>query len=117
MECQKARVSTEVYSGEARTHPSIVWDGRIDPRTDTRSLITMRSVHEHAVRRKRWNRAFNTASVKGYEPIVKKRALQLVEELDKRSSLDGGETRGSIDLSQWLTFFTCVTISGHLSFH
>lgn len=85
-----------------------MWDGRIDPRTDTRSLITMRSVHEHAVRRKRWNRAFNTASVKGYEPIVKKRALQLVEELDKRSSLDGGKTRDSIDLSQWLTFFTCV---------
>lgn len=92
-----------------------MWDGRIDPRTDTRSLITMRSVHEHAIRRKRWNRAFNTASVKGYEPIVKKRALQLVEELDKRSLSDGGKTQNSIDLSQWLTFFTYVISRIHFN--
>lgn len=71
----------------------------------------MQTIHEHARRRKPWNRAFNTAAVKGYEPIVEKRALQLVGELEKRSnSKDGGNE--SVNLAAWLSYFTYVISSG-----
>lgn len=63
----------------------------------------MRSFHEHAGRRKRWNRAFSTNSVKEYEPMVIRRALQLVDELHRKSSK--GDTDSEIDLAQWLSFF------------
>lgn len=86
-----------------------LWDARVDPAIKVRSLIATRSLHEHARRRKRWNRGFSTAAVKGYEPIVSRRALQLVEELKRRSeSLDGGDKRQSVDLAKWLSFFTCA---------
>ena len=80
----------------------IVWEGRFS-KGEPPSLLAMRIAHEHARRRKRWNRAFNTAAVKGYEPIVQKRALQLVDELEKRSTKNGHH---SVCLSEWLTYFT-----------
>lgn len=66
----------------------------------------MRSVHDHTVRRKRWNRAFSTVSVKEYEPIVIKRALQLVDELQRRSTKQQSSAQNYVDLAQWLSFFT-----------
>ncbi|EJD00159.1 high nitrogen upregulated cytochrome P450 monooxygenase 2 [Fomitiporia mediterranea MF3/22] len=66
------------------------------------ALIGIRTMHEHARRRKAWNRAFNTSAVKGYEPIVQKRALQLVSELNKRTAKTGVP---SVDLAQWLSYF------------
>lgn len=86
-----------------------LWDARVDPDIKVRSLIATRSLHEHARRRKRWNRGFSTAAVKGYEPIVSRRALQLVEELKTRSEgLDGGDRRQPVDLAEWFSFFTYV---------
>ena len=79
-----------------------MWDKRTGE-GDTPAMIAMRSVHDHAVRRKRWNRAFNTAAVKDYEVIVQKRALQLVGELGKRSIKNGVS---SVDLAKWLSYFT-----------
>ncbi|KAL5498761.1 hypothetical protein ACEPAH_2116 [Sanghuangporus vaninii] len=79
-----------------------MWSGRV-VEGGTPSLISMRSVHEHAKRRKRWNRAFNSAAVKEYEPIVQKRVLQLVDELEKRSTRNNIV---SVSLSQWLGYFT-----------
>ncbi|KAH8115859.1 high nitrogen upregulated cytochrome P450 monooxygenase 2 [Phellopilus nigrolimitatus] len=74
-----------------------IWSARSRPGT-TPELIAIRNAHEHARRRRPWNRAFNTAGVKGYEPIVAKRALQLVGELEKRKS--------EVDLASWFIFFT-----------
>ncbi|KAH8112949.1 high nitrogen upregulated cytochrome P450 monooxygenase 2 [Phellopilus nigrolimitatus] len=74
-----------------------MWSARSRPGT-TPALIAIRTVHEHARRRRPWNRAFNTGGVKGYEPIVAKRALQLVGELEKHKS--------EVDLASWFIFFT-----------
>ena len=82
-----------------------MWEARADPNAPFRSMIAMRTVHEHTARRKRWNRAFSTMSVKEYEPIVVRRALQLVDELTRRSTKNIG-AEGSLDLAQWLSFFT-----------
>ena len=90
-----------------------VWIARSPSEGKSRSLIALRSWHEHARRRKPWSRAFNTNSIKGYEPIVQKRALQLVSCLEKRAATkqefasatitaDGG----AINLAQWLSYFT-----------
>ncbi|KAH8107519.1 high nitrogen upregulated cytochrome P450 monooxygenase 2 [Phellopilus nigrolimitatus] len=62
-----------------------IWSART-PRGATPSLIGVRNTHEHVRRRKPWNRAFNTAGIKGYEPLVVRRALQLVGELEKRKT-------------------------------
>lgn len=76
----------------------------------------MRNVHEHTGRRKRWNRAFSTVSVKEYEPIVIKRALQLVDELQRRSTKEQSNAENSLDLAQWLSFFTSViSFARHLA--
>lgn len=72
----------------------------------------MRTIHEHIGRRKRWNRAFSTISVKEYEPVVIKRALQLADELQRRSSKgDYTQTESSLDLARWLSFFSCVFLT------
>ncbi|KAL5522514.1 hypothetical protein ACEPAG_8530 [Sanghuangporus baumii] len=88
-----------------------MWSARII-KGDTPSLVSMRSVHEHALRRKRWNRAFNSAAVKGYDPIVQKRALQLVDELEKRSTRNNIV---SVSLSLWLSYFT-TDVMGDMAF-
>lgn len=75
-------------------------------------MIAMRTIHEHIGRRKRWNRAFSTISVKEYEPVVIKRALQLADELQRRSSKDDyTQTESSLDLARWLSFFSCVFLT------
>ena len=62
------------------------------------SLLTQRDPVEHARRRRPWNRAFSTAALKEYEPIVAKRVSQLVEGISQR--------KGVTDLAQWISFFT-----------
>lgn len=86
-----------------------MWDARVNPKLKVRPLIATRSLHDHARRRKRWNRGFSTASVKGYEPIITRRAMQLVQELEKRcGGIDGGNGKQPLDLAQWFSFFTYV---------
>lgn len=83
-----------------------MWDARVNQNMKVRPLIATRSLHDHARRRKRWNRGFSTVSVKDYEPIITRRALQLVQELERRSGVDSGRGRQSLDLAQWFSFFT-----------
>lgn len=83
-----------------------VWDARSGPEAQSRSIISMRFIDEHVARRKRWIRAFSTVSVKNYEPIVIKRALQLVDELQRRSTKGDSSSENYIDLAQWLSYFT-----------
>ncbi|KAJ3478916.1 hypothetical protein NLI96_g9421 [Meripilus lineatus] len=62
-------------------------------------LIIIQSHDEHSRRRKPWNRAFSTSSLKGYEPVIEKRARQLVEHLSEHKD-------EVVDLAQWISFFT-----------
>ena len=61
-------------------------------------LISLQDTAEHARRRKPWNRAFNSAALKEYQPTVAKRVAQLVETLQAQE----GET----DLAEWISYFT-----------
>ena len=66
-----------------------------------RSLISNRDPVEHAKRRRPWTRAFSTAALKEYQPLVAKRATQLTEAL--------ANTKGEpTNLTQWIAFFTYV---------
>ncbi|KAJ7090898.1 cytochrome P450 [Mycena belliarum] len=63
------------------------------------NLIGSRDLKLHAEARKAWNRAFNPAAIKGYEPILIRRVAQLTEALSSQKE-------EIIDLSQWLSFFS-----------
>ena len=82
-----------------------MWDSRRNP-NGVCTLIAIRDPQEHARRRKPWNRAFNTISVKGYEQILIRRALQLVGELEKRAQVKGGPLESAVNLAEWMKFFT-----------
>ena len=76
------------------------WAGR-NMHPDIPALIGHRDPVEHARRRKPWNRAFNSASLKEFQPIITNRVHQLVERL--------GEQKGQVvDLAEWISFFTYV---------
>lgn len=79
-----------------------VWDARRNP-YGARSLLAIRDQREHTRRRKPWTRAFSTTAVKDYEPIVQKRALQLMRELEKKAKMDV-----PVNLSDWMKSFTYV---------
>ena len=61
-------------------------------------LIVIRDQREHGRRRKPWNRAFNSASIKDYEPLLRKRVKLFVDRLR--------EQKGALDLARWISFFT-----------
>ncbi|KAJ7477012.1 cytochrome P450 [Mycena galericulata] len=63
------------------------------------NLIGSRDPTLHAETRKAWNNAFIPAAIKGYEPMLIQRVTQLIEAL-------GAKKEGSVDLSQWLSFFS-----------
>lgn len=78
--------------------PFLDWPGRaLHPAFSP--LIIIQSHDEHSRRRKPWNRAFSTSSLKGYEPVIEKRARQLVEHLSEHKD-------EVVDLAQWISFFT-----------
>ncbi|KAI0688711.1 cytochrome P450 [Cytidiella melzeri] len=60
-------------------------------------LIACQDPIEHARRRRPWNRAFNTNALRDYQPIITRRATQLVEALRIQA--------GNVDLAQWISFF------------
>ena len=69
------------------------------------NLIGARDMQIHADARKVWNRAFTTASVKKYEPIVIRRVAQLVDELKARCESDESRTT-SVDIASWANHFS-----------
>lgn len=97
---QYVRLSS-LESAITHTRSCIVdWAGRaLHP--DLPALIIIRNHAEHMRRRKAWNRAFNTSSLKGYEPVIEKRARQLVDALSARKNQ-------VVDLAEWVSFFTYV---------
>lgn len=60
-------------------------------------LTGVRSGPEHAKRRRTWNRGFNPAAMKEYEPMVHKRVVGLLEEVSRR---------GQVDLCEMFGYFT-----------
>lgn len=72
------------------------------------TLIGSRNKKDHAEARRVWNRAFTTPAVKKYEPIVIRRAAQLVEELRKRCRAAERDGKGlaEANLSEWLSYFS-----------
>lgn len=58
----------------------------------------MRDPIEHAQRRRAWTRAFNTAALKEYQPMIAKRVAQLTEGL---INTKGCET----NLTEWIARF------------
>lgn len=63
-------------------------------------LISCQDPVEHARRRRPWNRAFSTSSLREYQPVIARRALQLLDALQNQGS--------ELDLAQWISFFACV---------
>ncbi|THU80149.1 cytochrome P450 [Dendrothele bispora CBS 962.96] len=71
------------------------WDNRSDPP----SLIATRDLAVHAQKRRRWNRAFNSAALKDYEETIREKSKEFVESLGKRVEQE-------IDLNEWMSYFT-----------
>lgn len=74
-----------------------VWDGRF-PANRARPLISVRDSKEHAIRRRPWNRAFNSTAIRNYEPLIFERTSQLVDVLAKQT--------GTVDLLKWIHYFS-----------
>jgi len=72
------------------------WSGR-QFHPPVRSLIAIYDNGEHVERRKAWTRAFNSAALKGYEEIIRKRSTQLVDELVSHKT---------VNLGAWFGHFT-----------
>jgi cytochrome P450 len=65
----------------------------------TGSLLGQMTVAGHATRRKIWDRAFTTAALKSYEPLLDSRVAELVENLTSRC----GQV---VDLALWVSLLT-----------
>ncbi|KAF7974446.1 hypothetical protein HWV62_12184 [Athelia sp. TMB] len=76
----------------------VFWYNRA-PAGSPGALITYRDRDQHKARRRLWDRAFSTASVKGYDDLIIARMRELTAQFEKRS----GQI---IDLSLWVSFFS-----------
>ncbi|KAF7337934.1 hypothetical protein MVEN_02016700 [Mycena venus] len=70
------------------------------------SIVCM-SGEAHTAKRRVWNRAMTSAAIREYEPLVVKRASQLVSRLR--------EQNGIVDLVSWLDLFA-LDLMGNLAF-
>ncbi|KZT08062.1 cytochrome P450 [Laetiporus sulphureus 93-53] len=90
-----------------------VWDGRRAlgkngaTSSDKGGLLGVRNMQAHAEVRTVWNRAFTTSAVKRYEPIIIRRASQLIEELKKRCVAAAWEGKNpEFDITKWVGYFS-----------
>ncbi|KLO13822.1 high nitrogen upregulated cytochrome P450 monooxygenase 2 [Schizopora paradoxa] len=103
----------EISTVDAQAIPSVLgsqglpkgpmWDAYHTP-DGMESLIAMRNPAEHLKRRRLWNRAFSSASVKEYEPTVRSRVRQLAECLHRLGPKTSADT--PVDLSHTFGCFT-----------
>ena len=87
-----------------------MWLVRRNPKRNIHALISLQDTDEHYRRRKIWNRAFSTTAVKDYEGTLEFRAVQLADELEKRSArkAKGGNNVAmgeTVDLNVWFSYF------------
>ena len=88
----------------AQTEYPLVWDAHSIPGTP-HIVAAIRDVPGHNERRKLWNHAFSTASLKEFQPLVKDRILDLVAQLGRRASDNPEGEEISLDLAQWMANF------------
>ncbi|EKM57284.1 uncharacterized protein PHACADRAFT_254974 [Phanerochaete carnosa HHB-10118-sp] len=82
-----------------------------DTRTGLENITTLDGVRDfsvHGARRKPWVKAMGISALKGYEPILQTKILELVEVLSKRQ-------KETIDISHWMNLFGFDLI-GHVAF-
>lgn len=78
------------------------------------SLLATSDPAEHARRRRPWTRAFSTAALKEYHPIIHKHVTQLTELLANScsahvksdSKVTEADKNSWTNLTQWIAFFT-----------
>ncbi len=68
-------------------------------------MIGLVDVDEHLRRRRPWNRAFGSAAVKEYEPLIARRTRQLLDALSQQE--------GAVELGKWLNYFSRVSAGSH----
>lgn len=83
--------NTEFFSG---------WEARNFVPGSLPLLIGLRDPLEHTQRRKIWNHAFTSESVKDYEGIIAKRALELAAHVELQSRQDS-----TVNIAKWITYF------------
>ncbi|KZP25865.1 cytochrome P450 [Athelia psychrophila] len=83
--------------GNSGLPKGVFWYNRF-PAGGTNSIISFRDRAQHKARRRLWDRAFSTTSVKGYDELVIKRTRELCAAFDKRS----GQV---VDFSAWMSYF------------
>ncbi|KLO12996.1 high nitrogen upregulated cytochrome P450 monooxygenase 2 [Schizopora paradoxa] len=76
-----------------------IWEARRPP-VEPIALPGIRDPHRHALRRRAWNKALSSSSIKEFEPLIIRRIHQLVECLE-------GDAKNVVDLSYW---FSCYTL-------
>jgi len=76
----------------------LVWEARRPP-FEPIAVISIREPHRHSQRRRAWNKAFTSMSLKDYEPMLISRVQQLIECLESH-------TNSKMDLTYWLSCFT-----------
>lgn len=100
---------------------SLVWSGRLPetevvtfpdnqnnvtvPRSEAvKALVCIVDKQEHTRRRQPWARGFSTSALKGYETLVTKRTLQLMEVLLSKKPDE------AINLTTWISFFKYAAV-------
>jgi cytochrome P450 len=78
------------------------------PFETSKNLLISLDPFEHSKRRRVWDRAFTSAAVKSYDPMLHARVSQFVDQLELRV----GQT---LDISDWLGFLT-VDFMGDFAF-
>nr|GAT50702.1 predicted protein [Mycena chlorophos] len=80
-----------------------VYEPRVDPKHGIRSLLTTRRPDAHAVRRRVWNRALSSETLKEFEALLLKRVQQLIDRLD--GMVKDGQGAAAVDLAAWFSYF------------
>jgi hypothetical protein len=90
-----------------------MWDGRGvgTPRSEKYSLINVRDLAHHSLRRKPWNRAFADQNLPDYQDILVPNANNLITELEKQCK----NGFGIVDISSRINFFA-FDFMGDLAF-
>lgn len=65
------------------------------------SLVTIRDPQEHAARRKLWDHAFTSQSLKSYEDLLARRLNQLVKAMEQRAGT-------VVNFADWFGFLALV---------
>ena len=118
---KKVLVSDTWPSFESGPQSSLVWSGKypdyeevdiIDEHGNVTTerqqvipaLVAIVDKQEHTRRRRPWTKGFSTSALKGYESLVIKRTLQLVEVLLSKN------LKEAVDLSTWIMFYGYATV-------